>query len=176
MPDLVSRVLDYWFLPPGHPGSPEKIVAILGQKPRHWLDWWEGRWRNYEQHLAMQKLESLGVLAAGVAHDFNNLLGAIVARTESAQGELVPESPVADDVRQIRVTALRAAEIVSQLMTFAGQENTASTAIDLSSVVAKILDLLKLSIAKTAVLKTELASGLSSAARRLFEIRSAGQP
>jgi len=35
-------------LPPGHPGSPEKIVAILEQKPRHWLAWWEGRWRNYE--------------------------------------------------------------------------------------------------------------------------------
>ncbi|HEV7734895.1 MAG TPA: sulfatase-like hydrolase/transferase [Candidatus Binatia bacterium] len=35
-------------LPPGHPGSPEKIVEILAQKPRHWLDWWEGRFRNNE--------------------------------------------------------------------------------------------------------------------------------
>jgi arylsulfatase A-like enzyme len=35
-------------LPPGHPGSREKIEAILRQKPRHWLDWYEGRFRNFE--------------------------------------------------------------------------------------------------------------------------------
>ncbi len=35
-------------LPPGHPGSPERIVEILGQKPRHWLAWWEGRFPNLE--------------------------------------------------------------------------------------------------------------------------------
>jgi hypothetical protein len=35
-------------LPPGHPGSREKIEAILRQKPRHWLDWYEGRFRNPE--------------------------------------------------------------------------------------------------------------------------------
>src|SRR5271157_312598 len=28
-------------LPPGHPGSHEKIVKILAQKPHHWLDWYE---------------------------------------------------------------------------------------------------------------------------------------
>lgn len=35
-------------LPPGHPGSPEKIAAILAQKPAHWLACWEGRWINFE--------------------------------------------------------------------------------------------------------------------------------
>ena len=35
-------------LPPGHPGSPEAIRAILAQKPRHWLDWYEGRFKNPE--------------------------------------------------------------------------------------------------------------------------------
>ena len=35
-------------LPPGHPGSCEKIEKILGAKPRHWLDWYEGRFRNDE--------------------------------------------------------------------------------------------------------------------------------
>jgi arylsulfatase A-like enzyme len=35
-------------LPPGHPGSREKIVEILRQKPRHWLDWYEGRFGNNE--------------------------------------------------------------------------------------------------------------------------------
>ena len=35
-------------LPDGHPGSPEKIRAILSEKPRHWLDWYDGRHKNPE--------------------------------------------------------------------------------------------------------------------------------
>ena len=35
-------------LPAGHPGSDAKIREILGQKPRHWLDWYDGRFRNNE--------------------------------------------------------------------------------------------------------------------------------
>ncbi len=30
-------------LPSGYPGSPEKCREILRRKPRHWLDWFEGR-------------------------------------------------------------------------------------------------------------------------------------
>jgi arylsulfatase A-like enzyme len=35
-------------LPDGHPGSPERIRALLARRPRHWLDWYEGRYRNPE--------------------------------------------------------------------------------------------------------------------------------
>ncbi|MFM8305150.1 MAG: sulfatase [Actinomycetota bacterium] len=35
-------------LPPGHPGSPDAIRAVLAQKPAHWLAWWEGRFLNAE--------------------------------------------------------------------------------------------------------------------------------
>jgi len=35
-------------LPPAYPGSPDRIRAILAQKPRHWLDWYEGRHKNPE--------------------------------------------------------------------------------------------------------------------------------
>jgi arylsulfatase A-like enzyme len=35
-------------LPPGHPGSPEKVRQILAQKPQHWLKWYEGEFRNNE--------------------------------------------------------------------------------------------------------------------------------
>jgi arylsulfatase A-like enzyme len=39
------RALD---LPEGHPRSRHAIEAILSQKPRHWLDWYQGRFRNPE--------------------------------------------------------------------------------------------------------------------------------
>ena len=35
-------------LPPGHPGSPDKIAEVLAQKPAHWLACYEGTWVNRE--------------------------------------------------------------------------------------------------------------------------------
>jgi PAS domain S-box-containing protein len=116
--------------------------------------------RDYEQHLATQKLESVGVLAAGVAHDFNNLLGAIAALAESAQSELAPTSAAADDIEKIRQTALRAAQISSQLLTFTRQDNAPATILDLSAVIGGMLELLKASISKSAVLTASLSDGL----------------
>jgi len=127
--------------------------------------------RSYEQHLAAQNLESLGVLAAGVAHDFNNLLGAIVGHADCAQCELDANSPAAEDIDRIRVTALRAAEIVSQLMTFARQETAPPEATDLSRLVSEMLDLLRVSISKAAVLHTELAPDLPTILANAAEIR-----
>ena len=35
-------------LPPGHPGSIEACREVLAGKPRHWLDWFDGRFDNQE--------------------------------------------------------------------------------------------------------------------------------
>jgi arylsulfatase A-like enzyme len=35
-------------LPPGHPGSDERIAAVLADKPAHWLACWEGSYVNQE--------------------------------------------------------------------------------------------------------------------------------
>jgi arylsulfatase A-like enzyme len=35
-------------LPAGHPGSEDAVRRLLEQKPRHWLEWYEGRFRNNE--------------------------------------------------------------------------------------------------------------------------------
>ena len=127
--------------------------------------------RNYEQHLASQKLESVGVLAAGVAHDFNNLLGAISALAESAQSRLPPGSPETDDIEKIRQTAIKAAQISSQLMTFTGRDDAPALAIDLSSLIGEMLELLKVSISKRAVLHASLAPDLPPVIANPSEMR-----
>ena len=127
--------------------------------------------RIYEQNLATQNLESVGILATGVAHNFNNLLGAIAALAETAQTEIVPGSRAAADVDEIRQTALRAAQIASQLMTFARQDNAPAISVDLSSVISGMLDLLNASIAKQAILRTALATDLPLIRANPSEIR-----
>jgi two-component system cell cycle sensor histidine kinase/response regulator CckA len=116
--------------------------------------------RNQERVLATQKLESLGVLASGIAHDFNNMLGAIFAQSELALSELPAGSSAAEEIDSIKTVSLRAAEIVHQLLAYAGEEGTGFEPVDLSRLVGEMLQLLGVSISKQSVLTTELAENL----------------
>ncbi len=114
--------------------------------------------RAQEEAMARQKLESLGVLASGIAHDFNNLLGTILSLAEVAASDLPPTSSCATDLQRIVTTAMRGAEIVRQLMVYAGQDKSDLVEpLDMSSLVEEILELVKVSISKHVVLKTRLA-------------------
>ena len=116
--------------------------------------------RTQEQGFHAQKLESLGVLASGIAHDFNNLLGAILVETESMLLDLSPSSPGQREAEQIRSVAVRASRIVRQLMTYAGKDDTVFEAIDVGRLISEVLDLLKLSISRSATLVIRLAPDL----------------
>jgi hypothetical protein len=107
-----------------------------------------------------QKLESVGVLAGGIAHDFNNLLGSILADTELAMSELSDGTSPMEEIHNIRTVAIRAAEIVRELMTYAGREEANRDLVDVSWLVQEMLQLLKVSISKHALLKTDLRKDL----------------
>jgi signal transduction histidine kinase len=107
-----------------------------------------------------QKLETLGVLASGIAHDFNNMLGEILAHSELALAEVPADSPVAAGVNTIKAVALRAAEIVRQLLAYAGEESPGFEPVDISRLVGDMLPLLAVSISKHSVFKTELAENI----------------
>jgi two-component system, cell cycle sensor histidine kinase and response regulator CckA len=116
--------------------------------------------RASEEALIHQKLESMGRLAGGIAHDFNNLLGGIVASAELALEERADSSHVAEELQRIQLASIRGAEIVRQLMIFGGQESSALEPIDASLLVREMLELLKVSISKHAILHAELAKDL----------------
>jgi two-component system cell cycle sensor histidine kinase/response regulator CckA len=127
--------------------------------------------RNQAVVLANQKLESLGVLAGGIAHDFNNLLGSILAESELLMEDLGDASAAVDSVVRIRSVAIRAVEIVRELMAYAGQEGELFKPIDLSLLVEEMLLLLKVAISKRAIFKVDLPRNLPGVRANATQIR-----
>jgi PAS domain S-box-containing protein len=118
-----------------------------------------------------QNLESLGVLAGGIAHDFNNLLGGTLSYSELAQLKLEDGISPEEELLQIRQVAIRGCEIVRQLMIFAGKERGTPEPLDVPSLVSEMLELLKISISKHAVLKTSLNKALPAVQGNSAQIR-----
>ena len=118
--------------------------------------------RAQEETLARQKLESLGVLAGGIAHDFNNLLGSILINSELVLAGLPLGSSAYGGLETIKSIAVRATEIVRQMMAYAGQENAAFETVNVSRLVSDMLQLLKVSISKSAILKVNLPENVAA--------------
>jgi len=116
--------------------------------------------RAQEENFDRQKLESIGVLAAGIAHDFNNLLGGILAQVQLIEDETPSGSPLVNDLHKITGLGVRASEIVRELMVYAGRETNDFETVNLSVLVGEMLELIKISLAKRAILKTSLAHNL----------------
>jgi CheY-like chemotaxis protein len=101
------------------------------------------------------------VLAGGIAHDFNNLLGSILAEAELAYANLAAGLSTDEELQRIMTIAIRGAEIVRQLMIYSGQDKAKLVApLDVSKLVEEMIELLKLSISKHVILKTQLSRDL----------------
>lgn len=116
-----------------------------------------------------QKLESMGRMASGIAHDFNNLLGGILASAELALAERADSAPIEEELLRIRSAAVGGGDIVRQLMVYGGEGNPALEPVEVSLLVAEMLELIKISISKHASLITDgtgSCSGNRTRARR----------
>ena len=107
-----------------------------------------------------QKLESLGVLAGGIAHDFNNLLVGILGNAEIALHDMSRESPARDSVQDIATAAERAADLVRQMLAYAGKGRFVVEKLQINRLVEEMGHLLEISISKKAVLRYEMGQNL----------------
>ncbi len=119
----------------------------------------------------VQKLESLGVLAGGIAHDFNNLLMGVLGHASLALMELPPESPAQQSVQRIETAALRAAELTSQMLAYAGMGKFVKQDINLSSLVEEMAHLLEVSISDKIEIEYRFAGNLPSIQADAAQIR-----
>jgi PAS domain S-box-containing protein len=118
--------------------------------------------QTHKRMLAIQKLESLGLMAAGVAHDFGNLLGTILSQAELALSEMNSAAAYRESVENIAAVATHATEIVRLLTASAGTGDTATAfgPVDLSSEVQQMIRLLGAAISRRAVIRSSLPGGL----------------
>ncbi|HEY4181167.1 MAG TPA: ATP-binding protein [Kofleriaceae bacterium] len=96
--------------------------------------------RAYEQRMIdAQRAESIGVLAGGLAHDFNNLLVAILGNADLGLRDVKPGAPGRSSLENVRQAGLRAAELVNQLLAYAGHGSVSKERVAPAPIVEELL-------------------------------------
>jgi two-component system, cell cycle sensor histidine kinase and response regulator CckA len=91
----------------------------------------------------VQKMESVGQLAAGVAHDFNNILTIIQGHVGLMLSEPGMAASLAESAQQISAAAERAGTLTRQLLMFSRKQTIQAQLLDLNDVVDNVLKMLR---------------------------------
>ena len=104
-----------------------------------------------------QKMEAMGALVGGIAHDFNNLLFPIIGHAEMILEDLPEDSPLRDSLKQIYTGAVRARELVQQILAFSRQEKSERIRMKMQPVLKEALKLLRSSIPATIAIRQRIS-------------------
>ena len=87
----------------------------------------------------VQKMEAMGLMAGSVAHDLNNILSGIVSYPELLLMDLPEGSHLRKPIETIQESGLRAADVVSDLLTIARGVATGREVLNLNTIVDEYL-------------------------------------
>lgn len=105
-----------------------------------------------------QKLESIGNLAGGIAHDFNNILAAILGFTELALYDAADDSSLVGNLQEVYTAAIRARDLVKQILAFARQSDEERKPIRVDTIVREVLKLIRSTIPSTIEIQENIES------------------
>ena len=105
-----------------------------------------------------QKMEAIGTLAGGIAHDFNNILAPILGYTELALAKISPHNDTANDLHQVIKAALRAKDLVQQILAFSRQSQKERKPLQPHLVIKEALKLLRASLPSTIEIREEIST------------------
>jgi PAS domain S-box-containing protein len=108
-----------------------------------------------------QKMEAVGRLAGGVAHDFNNLLTVINGYSDVLLDQLPEDTTEHADISMIREAGDRAAALTAQLLAFSRRSIISPKAVNLNTLVERMVKMCKRIIGENIALDTQLEPGLA---------------
>ena len=104
-----------------------------------------------------QKMEAIGTLAGGIAHDFNNILSVILGYSEMGIDDDVTDiSEMKDYMLQVFDSAIRAKDLVAQILAFSRQTEQTKGSVKVISMVKEVAKFLKASLPSTIRIKLNL--------------------
>lgn len=113
--------------------------------------------RSEEQLRQSQKMEAIGTFAGGISHDFNNLLTGMLGYCDLLLAGLPADSPVRDDVGEIRALAVRGTELSRQILSVSRRQVVQPVVLDPNSVLRGLDRLVRRVIGENIEVRTELA-------------------
>ncbi|MBU8849910.1 MAG: response regulator [Desulfobacterales bacterium] len=102
------------------------------------------------------KMEAIGTLAGGIAHDFNNILFPVLGHTEMLLQDIPEDSPTHDSLKKIYSGAIRAKELVKQILTFSRQDNSELKLMKMQPIIKEVLKLIRSTIPTTIDIKSDI--------------------
>ena len=93
------------------------------------------RIQSEEKLLRAEKMKAIGLMAGGVAHDLNNILSAIVSYPDLILMKLPKDHNATKELKMIQESGIRAAQIVSDLLTISRGVATVQEVINLNDLV-----------------------------------------
>lgn len=116
--------------------------------------------RRLQQQLSQsQKMEAVGRLAGGVAHDLNNLLSPVLGYSELMLAELEEGDSSRGAADEIHAAALRARDLVRQLLAFGRRQPLVVKPVDLNHVLSGFHPFLRRTIREDVRIELLLAEG-----------------
>ena len=112
-----------------------------------------------EQQLRhIQKMESIGLLAAGIAHDFNNVLSVIIGYSELLLATIPANNSIHEKIKCIYDSASKASILTQQLLAFSRKQVLKKKIISLNTIIQNFLKILSKMVGEDIVITTYLSA------------------
>ncbi|HQG31386.1 MAG TPA: PAS domain S-box protein [Deltaproteobacteria bacterium] len=112
-----------------------------------------------------EKIESITTLARGIAHDFNNILTTIIGYTRMSMKDIASLSKgdaslatIRNDLSEVQKSALRARDLVDQILAFSRHSEKAHVPVELGSAVRESIRILRAVMPKTIEIRENVSS------------------